>query len=126
VSDDDVEQIHRVNTAIASKDLDAVSRSLHPDVVWEHNVGRGTPEEGIYRGRDSVLQLFERIVEPWAYLRPEPSRIEEVGDGEYRIQGELHAKHADTAAEILSPYEQHVEMRDGLLVTARMTSWVNV
>jgi ketosteroid isomerase-like protein len=29
---------------------DEISRQLAPDVEWHHNVGLGSPLEGIYRG----------------------------------------------------------------------------
>jgi ketosteroid isomerase-like protein len=119
---DAVDLIQRVNAAIASADLDAVAEHVHPDAVWEHNIGAGTLEEGVYRGRDSVIRLLERVVEPWVYLRAEPTTIEDLGDGRYLVRGELHAKHAATAAEIVSPYEQQLEFRDGVLVRGQMTS----
>jgi ketosteroid isomerase-like protein len=69
VSDSDVDVIHAVNDAVAQGDTRAVAAHLHADVVWEHNIGAGSPEEGVYRGREDVMRLFERIVEPWEYLR---------------------------------------------------------
>ena len=76
MNEDDVEAIHEVNAALARGDPEAVLERLHPDVVWEHNIGVGSLEEGVYRGRDSLVALFERILEPWAYLRAEPAKIE--------------------------------------------------
>ena len=37
-----------------------------------------------------------------------------------RARGELHAKHSTTSAEIVTPYEQHVEIRDGLTEKVQM------
>ena len=64
-----------------------VSSGMHPDVVWEHNLGVGSPEEGVYRGRDSVVALFERILEPWEYMRAEPREIRDLGGRRLRGQG---------------------------------------
>jgi ketosteroid isomerase-like protein len=118
----DVDRIRAVNEAIASSDFDTLSRLLDPDVVWEHNVGTGSPEEGVYRGRSDVLRLFERILDVWESLRAEPHEIRELGDGAYRVRGELRGKHAASATEVASPYEQYLEIRDGVLVKGRMTS----
>lgn len=89
-------------------------------MVWEHNLGGGSPEEGVYRGRDSVMALFERILEPWEYLRAEPREIRSRGGGAFDVRGDLHAKHSLSATEMISPYVQHFQVRDGLLVKGEM------
>ena len=43
MSDSDVEVIREVNDAVATGELRAVVQRLHPDVVWEHNIGAGSP-----------------------------------------------------------------------------------
>jgi ketosteroid isomerase-like protein len=100
----------------------AVSERVHPDVVWEHNIGGGSPDEGVYRGRESVVSLFERILEPWEYLRAVQQDVRELGGGAYQIRGELHAKHVTSAVEIVTPYEQTFELCDGLLAKGAMTT----
>jgi len=121
VSDSDVDAIREVNDAIAKGDPGAVASLLHPDIVWEHNIGVGSPEEGVYRGRESVIGLFERIVETWEYIRPEPRSIELLDDGRYRVRGELRAKHRTSDTEISTSYEQHLEVSDEELVKG----WMN-
>jgi ketosteroid isomerase-like protein len=122
VSEPNVEVIREVNEAIASGDPRAAAPRLHPDVVWEHNIGGGTPEEGVYRGRESLIQLFERVVETWEYIRPEPHSIERLDDGRYRVKGHLRVKHRTSDTEISAPYEQHLEVRNLLLVKGEMKS----
>jgi len=120
VSDSDVEVIREVNDAVATGDLRAVVQRLHPDVVWEHNIGAGSPEEGLYQGRDDVIGLFERIVETWEYIRPEPRSIDSLGEGTYRVTGNLRAKHRLSDSEINASYEQRLDVRDGALVKGTM------
>jgi len=120
VSDSDVEVINAVSDAIGKGDLAAAEPRLHPDIVWEHNIGVGSPDEGVYRGRASVLALFGRIVEAWDSIRPERHIIERLDDGRYRIRGELVAKHRTSDAEIRTSYEQHVEVLDGEMVKGTM------
>jgi ketosteroid isomerase-like protein len=122
VSSEDVDRIREINAAMMVRDLSTVAERLHPDVVWEHNLGGGSVEEGIYRGRKSVMALLERILEPWEYLRAEPDEIRDLGGGSYRIRGRLHGKHAASPTEIVSPYVQHVEMRDGRLLRGKMST----
>jgi ketosteroid isomerase-like protein len=76
----------------------------------------------VYHGRDSVIALFRRILEPWERLRTKPLEIRARGGGVFDVRGEMRAKHATSATEVVSPYVQHLEVREGLLVRARMTS----
>jgi ketosteroid isomerase-like protein len=122
VSDSDVDVIREVNDAMGKGDVGRIVGRIHPDIVWEHNIGGGTPEEGVYRGRDSLIALFERIIETWEYICPEPRSIELLSDGRYHVTGDLRVKHRISNAEIRAPYEQYLEIRDGTLVKAQMTS----
>jgi ketosteroid isomerase-like protein len=76
-----MEETRAVNDAVARQDFAAVAERLHPDAVWEHNLGMGSPEEGVYRGRDAIVRLFERIVE-------------EIRDG-LMVKGRMHTGLAD-------------------------------
>jgi hypothetical protein len=64
--------------------------------------------------------LFERILEPWEYIRVIPREIRGIGPGRYAIRGELHAKHETSDMEVVTPYEQEAEIDGGLLVRAQM------
>ena len=112
--------VREINDAVERQDLTAIARRMHPEVVWSHNIGVGTPEEGEYQGRDRVVGLFERILEPWEYLRATPYEVRDVGGGVFIVRGELKAKHKAVATEILTPYEQRLEIQDGLLVRGAM------
>jgi ketosteroid isomerase-like protein len=46
--------IREFNQALERGDLAAGTATMHPDAVWEHNLGAGSPEEGVYRGRESL------------------------------------------------------------------------
>ena len=116
----DVDVIHAVNAAVATGDPAAVAEHLHPEIVWEHNIGVGSPDEGIYQGRESVIALLERIVEAWESISPEPQAIDHIDDGRYRVRGELVAKHRTSDREIRTSYEQHLEVVDGEVVKGTM------
>jgi ketosteroid isomerase-like protein len=119
---EDVDRIHQINAAIADRDLETVAQGMHPDIVWEHNLGTGSPEEGTYEGRETVMRLFERLLEPWEYIRLDPREVSPLGAGLYLVKGEVHFKHRATEAEVVTSYEQRMELRDGLLVKGRMTT----
>jgi ketosteroid isomerase-like protein len=114
------DNIRELNEAVATNDLRGFTEGMHPDAVWEHNIGSGSPEEGVYEGRDEIRKLFERVLEGWEYMRPTPTEIRELEPGVYLVHGKLHCKHPATESMIVAQYEQHLELRDGLLAKARM------
>jgi ketosteroid isomerase-like protein len=115
-----VDLVRELNDAVERRDWEALSKRMHPEVTWRHNIGVGTPEEGEYKGRESVLALFDRILEPWEHFRPVAYDVRDVGGGVLPIRGELHAKHKASATEIVTPYEQRVALEDGLLARGEM------
>jgi ketosteroid isomerase-like protein len=117
----DVDHIHALNDAVGRNDFRLFTDLMHPEAVWEHNPGSGSPEEGEYHGRERIRRLFERVYEGWEYMRPVATEIREVEDGVFLIRGELRCKHAATENMILEQYEQRLEIRDGLMAKGRMT-----
>jgi ketosteroid isomerase-like protein len=116
-----VDHVRELNDAVCAKDFVRFTNGMHPDAVWVHNPGSGSPEEGEYRGRERIRKLFDRVYEGWDYMRPVPTEINEVGDGVFEIHGELRCKHTATQNEIVEQYDQRLEIRDGLMSTGRMT-----
>ena len=113
--------IHEMNGAIGSGDVESFTGRMEPDVVWEHNIGTGSPEEGVYTGREDVASLFARVLEGWEFLHPEATEIRELEPGIYEVRGDLHCKHRATESVLVERYEQRLEIRDGLLARGRMT-----
>jgi ketosteroid isomerase-like protein len=116
----DADYIRELNDAVGRKDVHAFTERMHPDAVWEHNIGTGSPEEGVYEGWEPIRQLFERVLEGWEYMRPEATEIRELEAGVYLVRGELHCRLPGTENEIVEPYEQRLEIRDGVLARGRM------
>ena len=88
---------------------------MHPDAVWEHNLGSGSPEEGVYQGREAIRRLFERISRAGSTCARCPPTIRELEAGVYLVRGELHCKHRPRRTRSSTQYEQRMEIRDGLL-----------
>ena len=114
--------VSELNDAVWRQDWEAVRGRLHPDVVWRHNIGVGSPEEGEYSGREELIALYERIFEPWASMRAVPTEVREVDPGVAMVKGELHAKHAAAEIELVTPYTLRLELQDGLLIRGEMVS----
>jgi ketosteroid isomerase-like protein len=112
--------VREMSEAVERRDVGAFVERCQADAVWEHNLGGGSPEEGTYVGRDQIEKLFERIVEGWEYVRLDPAELSETGPGVYEVRGQMHFKHPTSEAEMVEPYEQHLEFRDGLLLKGRM------
>jgi hypothetical protein len=121
-----VESILAFNDAVARADIEEIGRRLAPGAIWKHNLGSGSVEEGVYEGRESILRLFERIVEPWEYVCPQADVIEETSPGVFSVSGALHSKHASTATPVRTHYEQRIVMSDGLLVECSMLLGANI
>ena len=114
--------LRELNDAVAARDWDALRRRTHPDVVWLHNIGVGSPEEGEYRGVDELIALYRRITEPWESMRAVPTEVSELHAGVLAIKGELHAKHGAAETELIAPYTMRLELRDGLLTRGEMVT----
>jgi ketosteroid isomerase-like protein len=116
----DADYIRELNDAVGRNDVHVFTERMHPDAVWEHNPGTGSPEEGVYEGREQIRQLFERILEGWEFMRPDATEIRELEPGVYLVRGELHCRHTASENVIVEQYEQRLEIRDGLMAKARM------
>jgi ketosteroid isomerase-like protein len=112
--------VREMTEAVGNRDVRGFVERCQADAVWEHNPGGGSPEEGTYVGRDEIEKLFERIVEGWEYVRLDLTELSESDAGVYDARGKMHFKHPTSEAELVEPYEQHLEFRDGLLSRARM------
>ena len=117
----DVQNMRDVTAAIGAKDLGALAPLIHPDAVWEHNLGSGSVEEGVYRGRESIVGLFARLVDAWEYMQPRSRDVVPGPAGTFHVRGELHSKHRATEAEVVTPYEQALEVKNGMLFRGRMS-----
>ena len=99
--------IREFNDAVERQDLEALSERMHRDVVWRHNIGVETLEEGEYKGRDSVMALFERILEPWEYMRATPDEVRDLGGGVFLIRGELRGEMVSSSSASLVEPDNH-------------------
>ena len=93
-----------------------------PTLVWEHNVGVGSPEEGVYHGREADAAAVRADHRAVGAPAAQADQIRMLEDGSFLLTGHLRAKHATSETVVVAPYEQQLEMRDGLLFKGRMTT----
>lgn len=98
---------------------DEVARQLAPDVEWHHNVGLGTPLEGIYRGREAVLELFTAIRDSFGVASFEVEEVRHVSSSEVLVLGRLRVEGRGSGAAVTTPFGAVMEIVDGLAVQQR-------
>jgi ketosteroid isomerase-like protein len=98
---------------------DEVVRQLAPDVEWHHNIGLGSPLEGIYRGREEVLELSTAIRESFGVARVEIEDVRDLSSTEVLVLGSLHLEGRGSGAAVTTPFGAVTEIRDGLAVRQR-------
>ena len=114
------EELARRNWELWSKGADdEVARQLAPDVEWHHNIGLGTPLEGIYRGREQVLELSTAIRESFGLASVEIGDVRELSSTEVLVLGSLHLEGRGSGAAVTTPFGAVTEIRDGLAVRQR-------
>jgi ketosteroid isomerase-like protein len=98
---------------------DEVARQLAPDVEWHHNIGVGSPMEGIYRGREEVLQLSTGIRDTFGVVRVEIEDVRDLTSTEVLVLGSLYLEGRGSGAPVTTPFGAVTEVRDGLAVRQR-------
>jgi ketosteroid isomerase-like protein len=98
---------------------DEVAHHLAPDVEWHHNIGLGTPMEGIYHGRQEVLALLAALRESFGVLRFELDELRDLSSSEVLVLGHLHVEGRGSGAAVTTPFGAVTEIRDGLAVRQR-------
>ena len=101
---------------------DEVARQLAPDVEWHHQIGLGTPLEGIYRGREEVLELSAAFRDSFDVARVEIEDVRDLSSTEVLVLGNLHLEGRGSGAAVTTPFGAVTEIRDGLAVRQRFWS----
>ena len=98
---------------------DEVARQLAPDVEWHHNIGAGSPLEGIYRGRKEVLELSTAIRDSFGVARVEIEDVRDLSSTEVLVLGSVHLEGRGSGAAVTTSFGAVTEIRDGLAVRQR-------
>ena len=87
--------------------------SLAPDVELHHNIGGGTPLEGIYYGHAEARRLWADIRESFGEVRFEVERATE-HDGRVLVLGILRLVGSGSGAVADTPFGLVAEVKHGL------------
>jgi hypothetical protein len=96
-----------------------LARQLAPHIEWHHNIGLGTPLEGVYRGRAEVLALFTAIRDSFGIARFEVDEARRLSASEVLVLGRLFVEGRDSGAAVTTPFGAVTEIVDGLAVRQR-------
>ena len=94
-------------------DLTGALETLAPDVEVHHNIGRGTPLEGVYHGHAEVRKLWTDIRESFAEARFEIERATE-HDGRVLLLGTLRLRGSGSGAVADTPFGLVTEVEHGV------------
>jgi ketosteroid isomerase-like protein len=119
MSQDNVDLARRTIELANRGDDDEVAGYLAPDVEWHHNIGLGTPMEGIYHGRQEVLALLRALRESFGMLRFELEEVRDLSSGEVLSLGYLHVEGRGSGAAATTSFGAVTKIRDGLAVRQR-------
>ena len=98
---------------------DELFRQMAPDVEWHHNIGLGTPAEGIYRGRKEVLDLSTTIRDSFGVARVEIEDVRDLSPTEVLTLGTFHLEGRGSGAAVTTPFGAVTDVLDGLIVRQR-------
>ena len=87
--------------------------SFAPDVEVHHNIGRGTPLEGVYHGHTEVRKLWSDIRESFAEARFDIDRAT-AHDGVVLVLGTLRLRGTGSGALADTPFGVVTEFEHGL------------
>jgi ketosteroid isomerase-like protein len=102
-------------------DIDAAVANLDPDVEWDHQPGMGAPEEGVYRGREQVRSLLERLREAWEDFGVDIRDVTAEGD-RYVVNATIHARGKISDIPLDAECEYVLEFRDSKVMRVRFTT----
>jgi ketosteroid isomerase-like protein len=110
------ENVHLVVSALErwnSGDDTGALESFAPDVEVHHNIGRGTPLEGVYHGHTEVRKLWADIRQSFAEARLEIDRATE-HDGVVLVLGTLRLRGTGSGAVADTPFGLVTEFEYGV------------
>ena len=116
-SQEAMERLRLAIDAFNRRDLDAMLRWNHPDVVYQTAIASMEGEEGVYHGHEGVRQWSRDLDEAMEDLHGELHEVYDLGDGRYLGAGRFRGRGKESGAEFdVSMAWVYVNDGDGLLV----------
>src|SRR5262245_53363109 len=98
--------MNRIPLAIEAfnrRDVDALLRLIHPDVVLKTAIASMEGEGGVYHGHEGVRQWSRDLDEVVEDLHGELNELYDLGDGRYLCAGRFHGRGKVSGTEFDTP-----------------------
>jgi len=119
MSQENVERIREVVTAMNSGDFETALERSHPDVEWQ--ALDVFPDAGTYHGREGLRAFFQTWLDTFRGFRVHLEKCEALDERRVVATVRVSGEGAESGVEVASPpFFQLFELRDGLLIRARM------
>jgi ketosteroid isomerase-like protein len=119
MSQENVERIREVVAAMNRGDFETALSWSHPDVEWQ--ALDVFPDAGTYHGREGLRAFFQTWLDTFSGFRVHLEKCEAFGEHRVVATVRVSGEGAESGAEVASPpFFQLFELRDGLLIRARM------
>jgi ketosteroid isomerase-like protein len=103
MSEEGMERIRLAIEAFNRRDVDAILRWNHPDVVYQTAIASMEAEGGVYRGHEGVRQWSRDLDGEVEDLHGELDELYDLGDGRYLGAGRFQGRGKGTGAEFDVP-----------------------
>ena len=119
MAQENVERIREVVAAMNSGDFETALERSHPDVEWQ--ALDVFPDAETYHGREGLRAFFQTWLDTFKGFRVHLETCEALGDDRVVAMVRVSGEGAESGVEVASPpFFQLFELRDGLLIRARM------
>jgi ketosteroid isomerase-like protein len=119
MSQENVERIREVVAAINRGDFETALERSHPDVEWE--VLDMFPDAETHHGREGLRAFFQTWMDTFRGFRVHLEKCEALDEHRVIAMVRVSGEGAGSGVEVASPpFFQLFELRDGLLIRARM------
>jgi ketosteroid isomerase-like protein len=118
MSEQNVATVRAIWDAVNRGEFDEAVQHLPEDFVADWSASEA-PESGVYRGRKTVQQLFEKAQEPWSEIEHFETEIIDAGDQVARVGG-VRARGKGSGAEVTAHGAQVWTFRDETPISVRL------
>jgi ketosteroid isomerase-like protein len=103
MSEEGMERIRLAIEAFNRRDVDAMLRGNHPDVVYQTAIASMEGDAGVYHGHEGVWQWSRDLDEAVEDLHGELEELYDLGGGRYLGAGRFHGRGKGSGAEFDVP-----------------------
>jgi ketosteroid isomerase-like protein len=119
MSQENVERLKRAVEALNDRNMEAVLKFGHPEIVWQ--TLDAFPDAATYHGREGLRAFFQTWLDTFKDFRLHLKKCEALDEHRVLAMFQVSGEGAVSGVEVESPlFFQLLEFRDGLAIRARM------